>query len=163
MRYGESTTSFSNFKGLETHRKNAGLFIHCDVVAMSTRTIANFPLFCFLQKCRFLHKKMEGSTWGDSQAPQTKLIVWSFFLFIMAIWIFFWQLWPTSCRVGVCFWPNLKSTKRLKFKSTCLEWTCSDTNKTPTTCVELKGKLFPAHRIFAETEPVLVSCLMFMH
>ena len=32
---------------------------------------------------------------------------------------------------------NLKSTSRLKFKSTGLE--CSDANKTPTTSVELKG------------------------
>ena len=51
--YGESTTSFSNFKGLLKHRKNAGLFIHCGVVAKSTQTIA---------------QKTEGSTLGDYQA-----------------------------------------------------------------------------------------------
>ena len=33
--YGESLTSFSNFKRLLKHRKNAGLFIHCGVVAKS--------------------------------------------------------------------------------------------------------------------------------
>ena len=51
---------------------------------------------------------------------------------------------------------NIKSTSRLKFKSTGLE--CSDANKTPTTCVELKGKFFPAHRNCRETESV--SCFM---
>ena len=51
---------------------------------------------------------------------------------------------------------NVKSTSRLKFKSTGLE--CSDANKTPTTCVELKGKFFPAHRNCAETESV--SCFV---
>ena len=45
---------------------------------------------------------------------------------------------------------NIKSTSRLKFKSTGLEY--SDANKTPTTCVELKGKFFPAHRNCEETE-----------
>ena len=48
--YGESITSFSNFKGLLKHRKNAGLFIHCGVVAKSIQTIA-ISLFFFLQKC----------------------------------------------------------------------------------------------------------------
>ena len=50
---------------------------------------------------------------------------------------------------------NIKSTSygRLKFKSTAgLE--CSDANKTPTTCVELKGKFSPAHRNCVETESV---------
>ena len=51
---------------------------------------------------------------------------------------------------------NIKSTSRLKFKFTGLE--CSDANKTPTTCVELKGKFFPAHRNCRETESV--SCFM---
>ena len=51
---------------------------------------------------------------------------------------------------------NIKSNSRLKFKSTGLE--CSDANKTPTTCVELKGKFFPAHRNCRETESV--SCFM---
>jgi len=51
---------------------------------------------------------------------------------------------------------NIKSTSRLKFSSTGLE--CSDANKTPTTCVELKGKFFPAHRNCRETESV--SCFM---
>jgi len=51
---------------------------------------------------------------------------------------------------------NFKSTNRLKFKSTGLE--CIDANKTSTICVELKGKFFPAHKTFAETESV--SCFM---
>jgi len=51
---------------------------------------------------------------------------------------------------------NFKSTSRLKFKSTGLE--CIDANKTSTICVELKGKFFPAHKTFAETESV--SCFM---
>ena len=55
--YGESLrlTSLSNFKGLLKHTKNAGLFIHCGVVAKSIQTIAISLLF--LQKCRFLHKR----------------------------------------------------------------------------------------------------------
>ena len=97
--YGESLTSFSNFKGLLKHRKNAGLFIHCGVVAKSIQTIAISLLF--LQKCRFLHKKRKGQLWGILRPPRTKL--WSFFLFIMAIWGFF-DI-PTSCIVGVWFWP----------------------------------------------------------
>ena len=99
--YGESLTSFSNFKGLLKHRKNAGLFIHCGVVAKSIQTIAISLLF--LQKCRFLHKKRKGQLWGILRPPRTKQ--WSFFLVIMAIWTFFWQLLPTSCIVGVWFWP----------------------------------------------------------
>ena len=86
IKYGESTTSFSNFKGLQKHRKNAGLFIHCGVVAKSIQTIAIFLLF--LQKCGFLHKKRKGQLWGFSlRPPRTKLC--SFVLFIMAIWTFF--------------------------------------------------------------------------
>ena len=90
--YGESLTSFSNFKGLLKHRKNAGLFIniHCGVVAKSIQTIAISLLF--LQKCRFLHKKRKGQLWGILRPPRTKL--WSFFLFIMAIWTFFDNFYP---------------------------------------------------------------------
>ena len=154
--YGESITSISNFKGLLKHRKNAGLFIHCGVVAKSIQTIAISLLF--LQKCRFLHKKRKGQLWGILRPPRTKL--WSFFLFIMAIWTFFdnftHQLHSGCLILANEIAANIKSTSRLKFKSTGLE--CSDANKTPTTCVELKGKFFPAHRNCRETESV--SCFM---
>jgi len=154
--YGESLTSFSNFKGLLKHRKNAGLFIHCGVVAKSIQTIAISLLF--LQKCRFLHKKRKGQLWGILRPPRTKL--WSFFLFIMAIWTFlttFTHQLHSGCLILANeIAANIKSTSRLKFKSTGLE--CSDANKTPTTCVELKGKFFPAHRNCRETESV--SCFM---
>ena len=53
---------------------------------------------------------------------------------------------------------NIKSTSRLKFKSTGLECSDANINKTPTTCVELKGKFFPAHRNCRETGSV--SCFM---
>ena len=99
--YGESITSFSNFKGLLKHRKNAGLFIHCGVVAKSIQTIAISLLF--LQKCRFLHKKRKGQLWGILRPPRTKL--WSFFFVYYGNLDFFWQLLPTSCIVGVWFWP----------------------------------------------------------
>ena len=99
--YGESLTSFSNFKGLLKHRKNAGLFIHCDVVAKSIQTIAISLLS--LQKCRFLHKNGRVNFGGFSGLPEQNYEV--FFLFIMAIWTFFWQLLPTSYIVGVWFWP----------------------------------------------------------
>ena len=99
----ESLTSFSNFKGLRKHRKNAGLFIHCGVVANSIQILTIAISLLFLQKCRFLHKKWKGQLWGILRPPRTKL--WSFFLFIMAIWTFFWQFLPTSCIVGVWFWP----------------------------------------------------------
>ena len=86
--YGESLTSFSNFKGLIEHRKNAGLFIHCglQLVAMSTQTNLISLLKLFLQKCRFLHKKWKGQLWGFSELPEQNYEV---FLFIMAIWSFF--------------------------------------------------------------------------
>ena len=82
--YGESITSFSNFKGLLKHRKNAGLFIHCGVVAKSIQTIAISLLF--LQKCRFLHKKRKGQLWGILRPPRTKL--WSFFCLLWQFGLF---------------------------------------------------------------------------
>ena len=66
--YGESITSFSNFKGLLKHRKNAGLFIHCGVVAKSIQTIAISLLF--LQKCRFLHKNERVNFGGFSELQE---------------------------------------------------------------------------------------------
>ena len=107
-------------------------------------------------------QKTKGSTLGDSLASQNKFKLWSccFFLFIMAIWTFFDNFYPpVACGCLILaneIAANIKSTSRLKFKSTGLE--CSDANKTPTTCVELKGKFFPAHRNCRETESV--SCFM---
>ena len=154
--YGESLTSFSNFKGLLKHRKNAGLFIHCGVVAKSIQTIAISLLF--LQKCRFLHKKRKGQLWGILRPPRTKL--WSFFCLLWQFGLFlttFTHQLHSGCLILANeIAANIKSTSRLKFKSTGLE--CSDANKTPTTCVELKGKFFPAHRNCRETESV--SCFM---
>ena len=99
--YGESFTSFSNFKGLLKHRKNAGLFIHCGVVAKSIQTIAISLLF--LQKMQIFTQKTEGSTLGDSQASQNKTM--KFFFVYYGNLDFFWQFLPTSCIVGVWFWP----------------------------------------------------------
>ena len=138
--YGESTTSFSNFKALPKHRKNAGLFIHCGKVAKSTQTIAISLLF--FAKMQIFTQKMEESTstLGNFQPSQNKTM--KFFLFIMAIWSFFLHFLLTSCIVGVCFWPmKLQKTIILPI----------DLNLNPlawsvvmqlTTCVELKRKFF---------------------
>ena len=154
--YGESITSFSNFKGLLKHRKNAGLFIHCGVVTKSIKTIAISLLF--LQKCRFLHKNGRVNFGGFSGLPEQNYevffcLLWQFGLFLTT---FTHQLHSGCLILANEIAANIKSTSRLKFKSTGLE--CSDANKTPTTCVELKGKFFPAHRNCRETESV--SCFM---
>ena len=103
-------------------------------------------------------QKTEGSTLGDSQASQNKTmkffcLLWQFGLFLTT---FTHQLHSGCLILANEISANIKSTSRLKFKSTGLE--CSDANKTPTTCVELKGKFFPAHRNCRETESV--SCFM---
>jgi len=104
-------------------------------------------------------QKTEGSTLGDSQASQNKTmkfffcLLWQFGLFLTT---FTHQLHSGCLILANEIAANIKSTSRLKFKSTGLE--CSDANKTPTTCVELKGKFFPAHRNCRETESV--SCFM---
>ena len=85
--YGESITRYSNFKGLQKHRKNAGLFIHCGVVAMSTQTIAISLLF--LQKCR-LNRRVNFGGFSGSPNKTMKFL----FLFIMAIWSFFDNFYP---------------------------------------------------------------------
>ena len=68
--YGESITSFSNFKGLLNHRKNAGLFIHCGVVAnyKSIQTIAISLLF--LQNVDFYTKNGRVNFEGFSGLPE---------------------------------------------------------------------------------------------
>ena len=48
-------------------------------------------------------QKTEGSTLGDSQASQNKTM--KFFFVYYGNLDFFWQLLPTSCIVGVWFWP----------------------------------------------------------
>ena len=69
--YGYSSASFSNLKrtGFQKHRKNAGLFIHWGVVALSAQTIAISLLFA---KMQIFTQKMEGSTLGESQASHNK-------------------------------------------------------------------------------------------
>ena len=91
---------------------------------------------------------------GFSGLPKQNYEV--FFLFIMAILTFL-TTFSHQLHSGCLFLANeiaanFKSTSRLKFKSTGLK--CSDANKTPTTCVELKGKFFPSHRNCAEAESV---------
>ena len=154
--YGESLTSFSNFKGLLKHRKNAGLFIHCGVVAKSIQTIAISLLF--LQNADFYTKNGRVNFGGFSGLPERNYqvffcLLWQFGLFLTT---FTHQLHSGCLILANEIAANIKSTSRLKFKSTGLE--CSDANKTPTTCVELKGKFFPAHRNCRETESV--SCFM---
>ena len=104
-------------------------------------------------------QKTEGSTLGDSQASQNKTM--KFFFVYYGNLDFFLTTFTHQLHSGCLILANeiaanIKSTSRLKFKSTGLE--CSDANKTPTTCVELKGKFFPAHRNFRETESV--RCFM---
>ena len=84
-------------------------------------------------------QKTEGSTLGDSQASQNKTmkfffcLLWQFGLFLTT---FTHKLHSKCLFLANEIAANIKSTSRLKFKSTGLE--CSDANKTPTTCVELK-------------------------
>ena len=56
-----------------------------------------------LAKMQIFTQKTEGSTLGDSQASQNKTM--KFFFVYYGNLDFFWQLLPTSCIVGVWFWP----------------------------------------------------------
>ena len=102
--YGESITSFSNLKGLLNHRKNTGLFIYSYALWCGCYEHSNYCDFPpFLAKMQIFTQKTEGSTLGDSQASQNKTM--KFFFVYYGNLDFFWQLLPTSCIVGVWFWP----------------------------------------------------------
>ena len=120
---------------------------------MSIQTIAISLLF--LQKCLQILRVNFG---GFSGLPEQNYAVffcllWQFGPFLTT---FTHQLHSGCLILANEIAANIKPTSRFKFKSTGLE--CSDANKTPTTCVELKGKFFPAHRNCRETESV--SCFM---
>ena len=112
----------------------------------------------FLQKCRFYTKNGRVNFGGFSGLPEQNYevffcLLWQFGLFLAN---FTHNLHSGCLFLANEITANFKSTNRLKFKSTGLE--CIDANKTSNICVELKGKFFPAHKTFAETESV--SCFM---
>jgi len=98
--YGESLTSFSNFKGLLKHRKK---LVCLFIVVWLLRAFKLLRFLSFSCKNADFYTKTEGSTLGDSQASQNKTM--KFFFVYYGNLDFFWQLLPTSCIVGVWFWP----------------------------------------------------------
>ena len=119
--------------------------------------LLRFPSF-FCKNADFYIKNGRINFGGFSGLPEQNYevffcLLWQFVFFLTT---FTHQLHSGCLILANEIAANFKSTSRLKFKSTGLE--CSDANKTPTTCVELKGKFFPAHRNCRETESV--SCFM---
>ena len=98
--YGESITSFSNFKVLLNHRK---MLVCLFIVVWLLRAfkLLRFPSF-FCKNADFYTKNGRVNFGGFSGLPEQNYEV--FFVYYGNL-DFFWQLLPTSCIVGVWFWP----------------------------------------------------------